>query len=56
MGASLFGALLGGLLGQTIGVRFSLFVAGSGILLAALVLAFSPLRKLKTISEPASRS
>ncbi|HMD87805.1 MAG TPA: MFS transporter [Anaerolineaceae bacterium] len=56
IGASLFGALLGGLIGQTIGVRLSLLIAGAGILLAVLVLAFSPLSKLKTALEPASEA
>jgi hypothetical protein len=51
LGASLVGALLGGLMGQFINVRFSLFLAGGGTLLAALLLALSPLRKLKTTPE-----
>jgi MFS family permease len=50
LGASLVGALLGGLMGQFINVRFSLFLAAGGTLLAALLLAFSPLHKLKNAS------
>ena len=46
LGTSLAGALLGGLLGGQIGVRQTLGVGALGILLAALALGFSPLRKL----------
>ncbi|MDR3574143.1 MAG: MFS transporter [Anaerolineaceae bacterium] len=55
LGASLLGALLGGVMGQFIGVRISLFIASAGTLLAALILAGSPLRSLKTASEPGSQ-
>ena len=51
LGASLVGALLGGLMGQFVGVRASLFGAAAGNLLAALLLGFSPLHKLKTASS-----
>ena len=56
LGGALFGALSGGLMGQVVGVRLTLFIAGGGNLLAALILALSPLRSLKTVSEPAARS
>jgi MFS family permease len=54
LGASLVGALLGGLLGQIVGVRSTLVLAAGGSLLAALFLAFSPMRKLKTVSDRVS--
>ncbi len=51
LGASLVGALLGGLLGQTIGVRSTLFLSAGGSLLAALLLAVSPISRLKTVAD-----
>lgn len=45
LGAALAGLLSGGLLGEAIGIRLSLVLGGCGILLAALILALSPLRK-----------
>jgi len=47
LGALLAGSLLGGLLGDGIGVRLVLALASWGTLLSAAVLALSPLRKLK---------
>lgn len=44
MGAALLGTLLGGALGEWVGVRPTLFLGGAGTLLAALLLALSPLR------------
>ncbi|HLV98933.1 MAG TPA: MFS transporter [Ktedonobacterales bacterium] len=44
--AMLLGLLVGGLLGQTIGLRPTLFVAASGWLLSGLWLLFSPVRRL----------
>jgi len=47
LGAILAGSLLGGLLGQALGVRPVLFIGASGTLLAAVALALSPIRSLK---------
>jgi hypothetical protein len=44
-----FGALLGGALGEAIGPRGALLVAGVGILLTPLWLVFSPVRSLRTV-------
>jgi predicted MFS family arabinose efflux permease len=44
-----FGALLGGALGETIGPRGALLVAGVGILLTPAWLLFSPVRSLRTV-------
>lgn len=44
--AMLLGLLVGGLLGQTIGLRPTLFVAATGGLLSGLWLLFSPVRRL----------
>ncbi|MHB8648301.1 MAG: MFS transporter, partial [Thermomicrobiales bacterium] len=46
-GAMLGGLLLGGLLGQMIGLRAALFVSVGGQLLAPLLLARSPVRALR---------
>src|SRR5205823_7276324 len=43
------GALLGGALGEAIGSRGALLVAGVGILLTPLWLLFSPVRSLRTV-------
>ena len=43
------GALLGGALGDAIGPRGALLVAGVGILLTPLWLLFSPVRSLRTV-------
>ena len=51
IGASLVGALLGGLLGQWVGVRPVLFAAAIGTILAALLIALSPLRRLKSTAQ-----
>jgi|SRR5579859_4375017 len=45
--AMLLGLLVGGVLGQTIGLRATLFVAAVGGLLSALWLLFSPARRLR---------
>lgn len=47
LGASLAGSLIGGLLGEVIGIRAALFIASGGILLAAVILALSPIGKQK---------
>jgi MFS family permease len=47
LGPTLVGILLGGLLGESLGVRTTLFIAAAGTLLASLILAISPLGKLK---------
>ncbi len=52
-GAALLGALAGGLLGDLIGVRSTLLVGASGSLLAAVLLALSPLRRVAGASREA---
>ncbi len=52
-GVAPIGALIGGVLGETIGLRAALAVAVVGILLSCLWLVFSPIHKLVTIPEPA---
>ncbi len=47
LGASLAGSLLGGVLGETIGVRPTLVAGACGTLLAILTLVFSPIRRLR---------
>ncbi len=46
LGATLAGTMLGGLLGESLGVRPTLFMAAGGCLLASAILALSPLGKL----------
>lgn len=46
-GVAPLGALLGGALGEVLGLRPTLFIAGSGILLASLWIFFSPLWSLR---------
>ncbi len=48
------GFLLGGLLGQAIGLRPTLVVAGAGVLLASLWVLLSPMRDLREHPAPAS--
>lgn len=49
--AGLLGAVGGGILGDLLGLRATLFVAVTGYLLAALWLIFSPVRQLETLPE-----
>jgi MFS family permease len=51
-GAAPIGALVGGVLGDAIGVRSTLFVAAGGLLASALWLAASPLRRLVRLPSP----
>ena len=44
-----FGSLLGGALGSTIGLRGTIVVGASGMLLAVLWMIFSPIRHLRTL-------
>ncbi len=46
-GVTPFGALLGGLLGQVIGLRLTMLIAATGVLLAFFWVYFSPLRVLR---------
>ncbi|HJW40501.1 MAG TPA: MFS transporter [Rhizomicrobium sp.] len=57
-GATVIGALIGGLLGNSLGVRETLAIAVVGIGAAPLFVAFSPLRRLKEIpaAEPKNPS
>jgi predicted MFS family arabinose efflux permease len=52
-GAAPIGSLLGGLIATAIGLRPTLWITGTGILLGATWLLLSPLRTLKTIPTPA---
>ncbi len=52
LGAMLAGALIGGVLGELAGERVALVAAGSGVLLAALWLSFSPVRRTRTAPVP----
>jgi predicted MFS family arabinose efflux permease len=47
--ARLLGLLAGGLMGQAVGLRPTLFVAAAGGLLSALWLLFSPVRRLRVL-------
>jgi predicted MFS family arabinose efflux permease len=47
LGATLVGSLLGGLLGEAVGVRPILVIGAGFTLLAAMALAISPIRRLK---------
>jgi MFS family permease len=51
--AMLLGLLVGGVLGQTIGLRLTLFVAAAGGLLSGVWLLFSPARRLRSYPAPA---
>jgi len=46
------GSFLGGVLGNTIGLRPTLWVAGIGSCLPFLPVFLSPVRRLRTIPEP----
>jgi MFS family permease len=52
LGAALVGSLLGGLMGNSIGVRTTLVVGALGSLLSTLWLAMSPIRPLRTVPAP----
>ena len=51
-GATLLGALAGGLLGDMIGLRPTLFLGASGGLIVAVLLALSPLRTITSTDTP----
>jgi predicted MFS family arabinose efflux permease len=55
-GAGLLGAIVGGLLGDLIGIRLTLFIAVAGLMLAVLWMLFSPVRKLDQLPEPSQTS
>jgi MFS family permease len=50
IGAMLLGALAGGILGETIGLRATLAIGAAGVIVAALWLAVSPVRRLGQLS------
>jgi MFS family permease len=52
LGMALVGTFFGGLVGQLIGVRITLVLGAGIVLVAAIWLAFTPVRKLKAIPEP----
>jgi MFS family permease len=52
LGAALVGSLLGGLMGNSIGVRTTLVIGALGSLLSTLWLAMSPIRGLRTVPDP----
>lgn len=51
--ATLSGVALGGVLGQTLGPRATLFISAGGLTLAPLVLARSPVRRLRQLPPTA---
>ena len=51
-GAALLGLLLGGVLAEIIGIRPTLVLAALGCLIAPLLLARSPIRRLRHMPEP----
>jgi predicted MFS family arabinose efflux permease len=53
LGVSPLGALLGGVLGSVIGLRAALLVAVGGMLLAPVIVAISPVRRLHDLPAPA---
>jgi predicted MFS family arabinose efflux permease len=55
-GVTPFGALAGGLLGSTIGLRPTLLIAALGVLLAFAWVAASPVRPLATVPEAAEQT
>ncbi|MEV4198878.1 MFS transporter [Micromonospora globbae] len=55
MGAMPLGGLLGGVLGDALGVRTTLLVIGVGLTLAPVPLLLSPLRRVRDLDELASR-
>src|SRR5205085_1445618 len=50
-GVALPGALLGGVLGEAVGLRTTLFIGGVGVVCAALWTIFSPTRKLRHAAD-----
>ncbi|MFY9571287.1 MAG: MFS transporter [Blastocatellia bacterium] len=52
LGATLAGSILGGVLGEMIGVRATLFLGALGALLSTLWLLLSPVRGLRTVAIP----
>jgi MFS family permease len=55
-GVTPFGALMGGLLGSTIGLRTTLLIAAGGVLLAFVWVAASPVRRLESVPAAAGAS
>jgi predicted MFS family arabinose efflux permease len=55
-GTAPLGALLGGVLGEAVGLRATAVVAGLGVLLAFLWVALSPVRSLRTLPTEAEPS
>ena len=53
-GAAIAGAFLGGVLGQSIGPQWTLVLAGGGEILACMWIAFSPVRRLRTLPNIAA--
>ncbi|RRR96923.1 MFS transporter [Glycomyces terrestris] len=51
-GAYAVGSIIGGVLGQYLGARTTLWIAAAGICTAFLPVFFSPLRNLRTLPEP----
>jgi len=52
LGAMLVGSLLGGVLGDNLGLRPTLVVGGSGVVVGAILLALSPVRSLRRAPVP----
>lgn len=53
LGATLLGSLVGGLLGQQIGARATLVAGATGVVLTALMLGLSPVRRVRSAALPA---
>lgn len=51
-GSMPIGALIGGFLGSTVGIREALIATATGFCLSALWIALSPIAKLRTMPEP----
>lgn len=51
VGAVPLGSVVGGLLGEILGLRMTIGLAGLGLLVAPLLLFFSPVRAVKTVTE-----
>ncbi|HUP27092.1 MAG TPA: MFS transporter, partial [Chloroflexia bacterium] len=52
-GIALLGAIVGGILGEIIGVRLTIAVGAAAVILGSLWMLFSPVRSLRSITEAA---
>ena len=56
LGAMVAGTLIGGVLGESMGVRMTLFVGAFGLVLSVLWLVFSPIRTMRDYPHCENRS